>query len=167
MAIIEDLGVAVSVLVEGQALDEYHDPGPTVEHDQGGNNENTAMCIKYIEAPDDTSFSLRYEVTNEYQWGYGEGNDRVSFECYIDGEHCRNLGISIQNFKAGKPFGHLRGIHRFDAVSRETSFYELHFSALDIGTRYSQRAEFPAAASLLTQTQLKLRKLAVLSFIWV
>lgn len=62
MAIIEELGLAVSVIVDGEALPEYDNPEP----DAGGDNNDgpavTAICDKYIESQDDTEYAIYRRV---------------------------------------------------------------------------------------------------------
>jgi hypothetical protein len=102
MAIIKRLGLAVSVIVDGEALPEYDDPEPDAKGTGNYDPAVTAICNKYIEAKDSTEYSVRCEVLPEQKWPSTHRDNVITFKVFIDGQRCRSTALfQGRDIKAG------------------------------------------------------------------
>lgn len=83
MAVIEHLGLAVSIEINGVATPEYDDPEPS---DNIGDPAFTAVCNKYIESQDDAEYAIHCRVTDEQKWLRESENRAINFTPVIDGK---------------------------------------------------------------------------------
>lgn len=60
MAIIEELGLEVKIIVEGEPAKEYMDTEPSLEGIKLGSDTRTSHC--YIESREDIEFSIQIQV---------------------------------------------------------------------------------------------------------
>lgn len=83
MAILEDLGLEVKILVNNSPLKEYEDKeaGPTDD----GFGEEIRKCRRYVEVVEDAEFAVQLHVTpaNNY---LNDANKRIFFALDLDGE---------------------------------------------------------------------------------
>lgn len=83
MAILEDLGLEVKILVNNSPLKEYEDKeaGPTDD----GFGEEIRKCRRYVEVVEDAEFAVQLHVTpaNNY---LNDANKRISFVLDLDGQ---------------------------------------------------------------------------------
>jgi len=82
MTVIEDLGLSVSVHVNGEALVEYDDLDVTPDTKY----PNSRIVSRYIESKDNTEYHIACQVLPQHTWLSGEGKRRVSFHAYTDGK---------------------------------------------------------------------------------
>jgi hypothetical protein len=121
MAVIEHLGLAVSIEINGVATPEYDDPEPC---DNIGDPAYTAVCHKYIESRDDAEYVIRCRVTDKQKW-LRESKDRcLHFWALIDGKFARGAGM--------------RNGHDYEVVikgieSSATTLHGFRFTAVNTG----------------------------------
>jgi len=81
--------ITAEVLVDGQALQEYEDDG--IE------NENPDLVVKYIEATSGANFHIRVSILDSFKIT----SDAVSLEVYLDGNNVEN--VTPYNHQISKP----------------------------------------------------------------
>jgi hypothetical protein len=80
MAIIDKLGIEVTVVVDDAVLIEYEDPEPEKTDDR-----QTMYSHKYVASEDNKEFSISINSTENLKWA-GENVDfGLGFEVFIDG----------------------------------------------------------------------------------
>jgi hypothetical protein len=117
MAILESLGLAVSVVMDGTAAQEYDDPEPSLEY-KGKKIDPTvtAVCNKYIVASDKTEYLIHLEVMPQNTWvGLNEKNV-LTFRIYIDGKHRCSTPFRRQDLKDGYGESHEKGVRTYDST---------------------------------------------------
>lgn len=96
MAIIEELGVGVSICIDGRPAVEYDDPNPTV------NDEDEYFVYStYVESVDGAEYALTYTCLPDQRWLYNNPKNRLTFRVYIDGQercaHSANRNLILYN----------------------------------------------------------------------
>lgn len=102
MTVLEALGVAVSVVMDGETAQEYDDPDPLLQH-KGKKIDPavTAVCNKYIMAKDDTEYLVRLEVLPQNTWLGKDKTNILEFAVYIDGEWRCGTPFRDMNLRSG------------------------------------------------------------------
>jgi hypothetical protein len=92
MAVIESLGLAVSVVINGTPVAEYDDPDPDpdVEREFPG----AKVISKYIESTDDTEYAIRCDALPTHRW-VPSGPDNV-LTCNVDIDGNYQTGICLR-----------------------------------------------------------------------
>lgn len=129
MAVIDDVpGITVTVQVNGQDATEYTDPHPS-ERDRD-DAPVCPVCTKFIEAIDDTVFSVTVAVDDKiYAWRDVE--HILGFFTTVDGK----LRVS-KGLKRGQPFAVAGGTEWLVKNSGETYYKPFKFSRINTGTNY-------------------------------
>lgn len=94
MAIIEDLGLVVTIQVNGTPLDEYDDPNPS--EDDTVDRTLTAVSQKYVEARDDAEYRIHCKALPGNRWLSEAAPEYhlLLFEVEIDGKLQAERGLS-------------------------------------------------------------------------
>lgn len=82
MAILEDLGLEVKIIVNDSPLQEYEDKevGPTDD----GFGDETRKCRRYVEVVEDAEFSAQFRVTSAHH--LNNSDERFRFALDLDGQ---------------------------------------------------------------------------------
>lgn len=128
MAIIEQLGMFANVTVEGTPLPEYEDPEPECE--EMAEDGFTSVRNKYVEAKDDSEFSVSFGVSNWQIQSYKshDPNFAVLFSCYVDGE-C----VYKPYLDRDTPTAKLEGVKELDPVTNSTKLRRFKFASITTG----------------------------------
>jgi len=96
MAIIESLGLAVSVVIDGTPVAEYDDPevGQRQELEFG----SAKAVTKYIESRDDTEYAIRVEALPTHRWLPSNRDHLLTMYIYIDGKYQRSKAIEATSW---------------------------------------------------------------------
>lgn len=83
MAVLEDVrGIAVTVCVDKQALQEYDDDEPEgVPAEVGGHIKASKTVSKYVESTTGKLFYIKLEISKAYKFD----SPMVSFQIFVDG----------------------------------------------------------------------------------
>lgn len=84
MAIIEDLGLTISIHIDGTPVPEYDDPEPCV--DDIGDPAYTHVCNKYIEVKDNAEYAFHFSAIGEQKWLSQTSSHGFTFTFYVDGK---------------------------------------------------------------------------------
>jgi hypothetical protein len=116
MAVIENLGLAVSVVIDGTAAQEYDDPQAVLEHEGEKIDPTvTAVCNKYIMAEDETEYLVRLEVLPQNTWVGLNKKNTVVFQVHIDGKWRRGASFRSKILKNGYREKDLDGTKTYDS----------------------------------------------------
>lgn len=91
MAVIEDLGLEVSILIDGTPVTEYEDPEPARD---GKYPADMPISHKYIESKDDTEYVIECKALAQHRWHSLEETSRLSFRAYVDGMSTERKAVS-------------------------------------------------------------------------
>lgn len=84
MAILEDLGLEVNIVVNDSPLQEYEDKGADLSDD--GFGDGTCKCRCYVEVDGDTEFGVQLHVTPNNNFLDGNKQKRLRFCLDLDGQ---------------------------------------------------------------------------------
>lgn len=84
MAILEDLGLEVKIIVNGAPLQEYEDKEADLSDDGFGGK--TRKCRRYVEVDGDTEFGVQLHVTPNNNYLDGNKQKRLRFCLDLDGQ---------------------------------------------------------------------------------
>lgn len=86
MAVIEDLGLAVTIQVNGAPLDEYVDPTPC--EDTPVDENAPPVCSNYVEVKDGAEYAIHLKALKKNQWiSRSAPKDHIlSMKVYMDGK---------------------------------------------------------------------------------
>ncbi|KAK7748029.1 hypothetical protein SLS53_001281 [Cytospora paraplurivora] len=88
MAIIDDLGLEVKILVNGSVATEYV-PNEETQADGDKYGPSTKICCRYIESINDAHFAIHGGLTSKHkvagQWIRNSQNSACSFTFFVDG----------------------------------------------------------------------------------
>jgi hypothetical protein len=116
MAVLENLGLAVSVVIGGTAAQEYDDPQAVLEHEGEKIDPTvTAVCNKYIMAEDETEYLVRLEVLPQNTWVGLNKENTILFQVHIDGKRRRGTPFRSKYLKNGYGKKDLDGIKTHDS----------------------------------------------------
>lgn len=128
MAILEDLGLEVEILVDGSPLQEYKDEADDPTDD--GFGDEIRKCRRYVEVVEDAEFGVRCRVTpaNNY---LNNGNEQLVFKIDLDGQEnleSRALGTKTQMLIDGKykHDGQTLSLRKFKFTTVATGTYSQH-----------------------------------------
>ncbi|KAG6360096.1 hypothetical protein INS49_011152 [Diaporthe citri] len=94
MAILEDVGLEVNIIVNGSPLKEYEDKGADLSDD--GFGDETRKCRRYVEVDGDTDFGVQLHVTSNNKYLDGNKKKRLRFCLDLDGQE--ELEARLMNF---------------------------------------------------------------------
>ena len=128
MAVIDEVpGVEVSILIDGQPVEEYED---TDEKVNGPLASKTV--VKYIEVISDTEFTISFAVLPAF-WEYIRTGYDLCFEATVDGQrvggHARDFAKTDTSCPWNSQMG---GVYCEDASGRAT-VKVFKFAAIQIG----------------------------------
>lgn len=90
MAIIDELGLEVKILVDGREASEYH-PDETTEFDGDGYVPSTKKCYRYVESKDEAHFAIQAGVLPDdkpaHKWLQSSKSAGLQVNLSIDGEY--------------------------------------------------------------------------------
>lgn len=133
MAVIDELGLVVSVCVDGTPAAEYDDPEPDV----AGRPESgiTSVCDKYIESVDNSEFLLTWEVldSRKEMYQYHDTCFGLAFYCYVDGMYAGSRIALGKDFRGGRWRMELRGLEDFDPSDNLTHLRRFIFATVATG----------------------------------
>lgn len=92
MAILEDLGLEVKILVNNSPLQEYEDKDAGATDDKFGNE--IRKCRQYVEVIENAEFAVQLRVTPANNYLNNE-SERIAFFIDLDGH--RQLGSRLLN----------------------------------------------------------------------
>lgn len=151
MAVLEELGVGVSIQVDEQDLQEWPDPDPPKLEDAG---PETKIVSNYIISQDDREYIIRSNFTKECTWIPGDRHV-ILMEMTIDGNKIRG--------KTAKETGSapIRGNTYYNADGTG-SLYKFKFSGIETGmhaitTSIEDRYSGLTSASLIVDDASKTR----------
>lgn len=138
MAIIDNLGLEVKVLVSGTPAAEYQGGDFSETDDDFG--AGTAKCHRYIESVDDAEFAIELSAKRAISWLEKSSNRALYFCIDVDG-----LQGIVRSYidKMKDPKRVVMGV-----VNRETKPFtkrNFHFSPVHIGTFYSYKNQLQPA----------------------
>ncbi len=140
MAIIDELGVGVSIKVGDKPLVEYDDPSPASAGDENMSEGDKAIkgrpivCTKYIESQDNTYFTILAEATDKYSWPCKPKNFALTFRCYIDGERAAAKFVRPVKEVGKRRVREIAGREEFTEEDEKAKLYKFRFTALTLGT---------------------------------
>jgi hypothetical protein len=94
MAVIDSLGISVSVKVNGEAAVEYADPDPSPDVKY----PTVPIISKYIESKDDNEYAIACRTLPEHGWLSTHKDHLLSIQVCADGTH-RACSIYKPNFQ--------------------------------------------------------------------
>ncbi|OIW27359.1 hypothetical protein CONLIGDRAFT_633716 [Coniochaeta ligniaria NRRL 30616] len=97
MAVIKALGLSVSIVINGEAVPEYDDPDPAMDHEHPG----TKVVSKYIESEDDIEYSIKCEVLPQHRWLPNREGNILEFAVTIDGKYLHTKCLGVDNWDNG------------------------------------------------------------------
>lgn len=129
MAILESLGLAVSVVINGTPVAEYDD----LEPDQAVRKEfpGAQIVTKYIESQDDTEYEIRCEALPTHQWLPTSRDNVLTCMVEIDGKHQAGHALTAAKWNRGI-VRHIDGVIRKLTASQGT-LSKFKFSAVNAG----------------------------------
>jgi hypothetical protein len=111
MAIIEDLGLAVSVRIDESPLVEYDDPESDTERDHMCEAIVTTVVDKYIESRD-AEYDIKMEVLPQHTWLSLSKDNVLNFEIHIDGEFLDDTVFQCEHLESGYKQEVAKGAYR-------------------------------------------------------
>lgn len=131
MAVIRNLGLSVTVRVDGMPLDEYDDPKPC--EDTTINNGAPPVCSKYVQVIDGAEYEIHIKTSSKNRWisKLAPENHLLNANVYIDGnfQQRKHLAWKTQDKDGGFSCA---GISRYDD-SHQKSCRKFKFSAIKTG----------------------------------
>jgi hypothetical protein len=130
MAILENLGLAVSIKGNGEKLTEYDDSN-LAGVGAHGNSTEVMTCAKYIEAIDNQKYSIALEVTEKYKWPMNNQFCLI-FDVKIDGKWVtRRRANKPANSSHRRWSSEIHGCH--ERGPQGSRLHQFMFSCFDIG----------------------------------
>lgn len=113
MAVIEDLGLAVTITVDHSPATEYDDPQPL--DDSNISERDTRCADKYIESIDGAHFSICCEVFEPQDWLWTHPGNALRFRIFIDGKRiATKLCVSSNVARRGNWTRFVDGFQKFN-----------------------------------------------------
>lgn len=138
MAIIEELGIEVSVCVGNEPLPEYDDPDPPV----GG---EAPVCNKYVESRDNAEFMVRVTFLKGRQpgWVWEHRSPVLTSQLSIDGACIQGTIAEDPNIRDKDLVIDWLGSRSFDAQHNQHVLRKFKFSPVVVSmTAYQLRLSF-------------------------
>lgn len=128
MAIIPDLGVSVTVHIDGAPTVEYEDTEPQL--DSKVDRTITRICNRYIRSEKDRSYTIVCEVWPRHEWIKSKAGNELAFHVFVDGFPCGQWIICQQNLEEGYAKASISGA---DLDDSEETIKEFRFHAINTG----------------------------------
>jgi hypothetical protein len=133
MAVIDELGVGVSVLVNGSPLPEFDDPSTPAET-PGEGYSATRVSNKYIECVNGAEFAIqcRYQKAegSSWIWRHPYSEPSLSFQVFMDGAKMKFRLCREAKIHHGSWASEIRGFTEFDTASRSALLRKFKFASI-------------------------------------
>jgi hypothetical protein len=131
MAVLNNLGLSVTIKVNGMPLDEYEDPRPF--EDKTVYTKAPSVCSKYVEVKDGDEYSINMEALPKNRWisKSAPSDHLLDMDVYIDGKHQQRKVLSwqTQDTQGGVS---MDGVSQYQS-SHHKSIRRFKFSTLNTG----------------------------------
>ncbi|KAI1458285.1 hypothetical protein F4805DRAFT_425164 [Annulohypoxylon moriforme] len=126
MAILEEVpGIEVTVVVAGRDATEYDDPDASEQPNEAA---DCPTSTKYIECIDGANFSVKYHLTNDYDWSYQ--NHSLTFTLHADGTRLKGTVLKERDLRYGHKTTEIKEKEYFDAATQQWQGQKFKFSAV-------------------------------------
>ncbi|KAI9155794.1 hypothetical protein HJFPF1_08383 [Paramyrothecium foliicola] len=125
MAIIDELGIKVTVVVDDASLVEYEDPEPEETDDS-----QTMHSHKYVASQDKKEFSVDIVSTENLKWAKRKVNFGLGFQVFIDGREIDRLLAIPEDLENGSFNYRIEGLVEQNRDNGSTTLRKCRFSSI-------------------------------------
>jgi hypothetical protein len=128
MAIIDELGIKVTVVVDDASLVEYEDPEPEKTDDS-----QTMHSHKYVASQDNKEFSVSIVSTENLKWAKQKVDFGLGFQVFIDGREIDRLLAIPEDLENGSFNYRIEGLVEQNRDDDSTTLRKCRFSPILLG----------------------------------
>ena len=132
MAVIDELGIKVTVVVDDASLVEYEDPEPEKTDDS-----QIMHSHKYVASQDNKEFSVNIVSTENLKWAKQKVNFGLGFQVFIDGREIDRLLAIPEDLENGSFNYRIEGLVEQNHDNGSTTLRKCRFSSIVLGTMSS------------------------------